>query len=99
MQEYIENTKTFISTESLKILKEAGKAIGDFQNELDGFNAESLYEIIPKFHYTPNRVSQLRDALELRNKLCGGKWDWIDFGCTMAGVIVGRLVRVTLLGR
>ena len=64
MQEYIENTKTFISTESLKILKEAGKAIGDFQNELDGFNAESLYEIIPKFHYTPNRVSQLRDALE-----------------------------------
>ena len=64
MQEFIENTKTFISTESLDILKEAGKAIGNFQNELDGFNAESLYEIIPKFHYTPNRVNQLRDALE-----------------------------------
>ena len=64
MQEFIENTKTFISTESLAILKEAGRAIGDFQNELDGFNAESLYEIIPKFHYTPNRVNQLRDALE-----------------------------------
>ena len=38
-------------------------------------------------------------ALVLKNKLWGGKWDWIDFGCTMAGVIVGRLIRVTLLGR
>lgn len=64
MQEFIENTKTYLSTESLDVLKEAGRAIGDFQNELDGFNAESLYEIIPKFHYTPNRVKQLRDALE-----------------------------------
>lgn len=64
MQEFIENTKTYLSTESLNVLKEAGRAIGDFQNELDGFNAESLYEIIPMFHYTPNRVSQLRDALE-----------------------------------
>lgn len=64
MQEFIENTKTFISTDSLSILKEAGKAIGDFQNELNGFNAESLYEIIPKFHYTPNRVNQLKSAIE-----------------------------------
>lgn len=64
MQEFIENTKTFISTDNLNILKEAGKAIGDFQNELNGFNAESLYEIIPKFHYTPNRVNQLKSAIE-----------------------------------
>ena len=32
-------------------------------------------------------------ALELKDVLCGGKWDWIDFGCTMAGVVVGRLIR------
>jgi len=63
MQEFIENTKTYISTESLKILEEAGRAVGDFQKQLDGFNAEILYEIIPKFHYTPNRVNQLRDAI------------------------------------
>ena len=63
MQEFIENTKTYISTESLEILKEAGKAVGDFQKQLDGFNAETLYEIIPKFHYTPNRVKQLYDAI------------------------------------
>lgn len=63
MQKFIENTKTFISTESLKILEEAGKAVGNFQKQLDGFNAETLYEIIPKFHYTPNRVKQLQDAI------------------------------------
>ena len=32
-------------------------------------------------------------ALELKDKLYGGKWDWVDFGCTMAGVVVGRLIR------
>ena len=63
MYEFLENCKTFIATESLEILKEAGKAVGDFQKQLDGFNAETLYEIIPKFHYTPNRVKQLYDAI------------------------------------
>lgn len=63
MYEFIDNTKTYISTESLEILKEAGKAIGDFQKQLDGFDAKKLYEIIPKFHYTPNRVKQLYDAI------------------------------------
>lgn len=63
MQEFIKNTKTYISTDSLQILEEAGKAVGDFQKQLDGFDAKTLYEIIPKFHYTPNRVRQLEDAM------------------------------------
>lgn len=32
-------------------------------------------------------------ALELKDELWGDKWDWIDFGCTVAGVVVGRLIR------
>jgi len=63
MQVYIKNTQTHIATESLDVLEEAGKAIGEFQNELDGFNAADLYEIIEKFHYTPNRVEQMMDAI------------------------------------
>lgn len=63
MQEFIENTKSYISTESMQVLEEAGKAVGDFQKELDGFDAGALYEIIEKFHYTPNRVKQLMDAI------------------------------------
>ena len=35
-------------------------------------------------------------ALELKDKLHGGKWDWIDFGLTVAGVSIGRLVRILL---
>lgn len=63
MEEFIDNTKTYLTTESIEILTEAGKAAGKFQKHLDGFPAEELYEIIPKFHYTPNRVNQLKEAL------------------------------------
>lgn len=35
-------------------------------------------------------------ALELKDKLSGGKWDWIDFGLTIAGVGVGYLIRIAL---
>ncbi len=63
MEEFIDNTKTYLTTESTEILTEAGKAAGKFQKHLDGFPAEELYETIPKFHYTPNRVNQLKEAL------------------------------------
>lgn len=69
MEEFIDNTKTYLTTESLEILEEAGKATGKFQKYLDGFPAEELYEIIPKFHYTPNRVKQLREALSSSKNL------------------------------
>lgn len=32
-------------------------------------------------------------ALELKDKLWGGQWDWIDWGLTVAGVLVGSVVR------
>ena len=35
-------------------------------------------------------------ALELKDKLWGSKWDWIDFGLTVAGVIAGHLIRILL---
>ena len=69
MEEFIDNTKTYLTTESLEILEEAGKATGKFQKYLDGFPAEELYEIIPKFHYTPNRVKQLKEALSSSKNL------------------------------
>ena len=69
MEEFIDNTKTYLTTDSLDVLYEAGKAAGKFQKHLDGFPAENLYEIIPKFHYTPNRVKQLKEALESKENL------------------------------
>ena len=69
MEEFIDNTKTYLTTEDLDILYEAGKAAGKFQKHLDGFPAEELYEIIPKFHHTPNRVNQLKEALSNKENI------------------------------
>lgn len=35
-------------------------------------------------------------ALELKDRMWGGKWDWIGWGLTVAGVIVGRLIRMAI---
>lgn len=35
-------------------------------------------------------------ALEFKDKSWGGKWDWMDFGLTVAGVIIGRLICILL---
>ncbi len=69
MEEFIDNTKTYLTTEDLNILTEAGRAAGRFQKHLNGFPAEELCEIIPKFHYTPNRVKQLKEALSSKENL------------------------------
>lgn len=69
MEEFIDNTTTYLTTENLDVLFEAGKAVGKFQKYLDGFPAEELYEVIPKFHYTPNRVNQLKEALSNKENL------------------------------
>lgn len=33
-------------------------------------------------------------ALELKDKLWGGKWDWIDWSLTIFGVLIGYLLRL-----
>lgn len=38
-------------------------------------------------------------ALELKDKLWGGKPDWVDFTLTVAGVAVGRLIRIAVCGK
>jgi Ser/Thr protein kinase RdoA (MazF antagonist) len=43
---------------------EAGVAFGRFQRSLADFNAELLSETIPRFHDTPNRFSQLKEAIK-----------------------------------
>ena len=35
-------------------------------------------------------------ALEFKDKLWGGRWDWIDWICTIAGVVVGFGISFTL---
>lgn len=49
---------------SPKMLREAGRAFGEFQRMLSDYPADTLHEIIPKFHDTPDRFRQLREAAE-----------------------------------
>lgn len=46
-----------------EILFKAGKAFGDFQNALDGFDATVLFESIPNFHNTVKRFSDFERAV------------------------------------
>ncbi len=47
-----------------EMLLEAGRAFGEFQRMLSDYPAETLHEIIPKFHDTPDRFRQLREAAQ-----------------------------------
>jgi hypothetical protein len=31
-------------------------------------------------------------AMEFKDKLWGGKWDWVDLGLTVAGSVIGHLL-------
>ncbi len=43
---------------------ESGKAFGRFQALLGNYPAETLHETIPHFHDTPDRIRQLKEAIE-----------------------------------
>ena len=47
----------------LEILYKAGKAFGDFQNALDGFDASALFETIVNFHNTKKRFADFKKAV------------------------------------
>ena len=47
-----------------KIIRNAGKAFGEFQMQLSDFDIRQLYETIPDFHNTRKRYEQLADAVE-----------------------------------
>ena len=48
-----------------KIIRNAGKAFGEFQMQLSDFDISQLYETIPDFHNTRKRFEQLEKALEV----------------------------------
>ncbi len=54
---------TFDTTDDLRVVRNTGKAFGEFQNTLSGFDASRLHYTIPDFHNTRKRYETLiRDA-------------------------------------
>lgn len=63
MENYIDGIG-YDTCESLDILRNAGAAFGEFQNQLSDFDAESLYTTIPDFHNTAKRLDTFFHAVE-----------------------------------
>lgn len=63
MYKFVEDSVSFDTVENPVQLYHAGTAFGRFQNMLDDYPADKLYETIVDFHNTPERVKQLETAI------------------------------------
>lgn len=61
---YVAGAQSFESAESAAMLREAGRAFGEFQSLLSGYPAQTLHETIADFHNTPVRCQQLWQAAQ-----------------------------------
>lgn len=69
MYDFIEDSLCLEKPETKEDFYQSAIAFGRFQQTLNGFPAEELYETIPDFHNTPKRY---RDFLEaVKNDVCG----------------------------
>lgn len=62
--QFIENTDAYLVAESPEMFASAGEAFGKFMARLGGFDASSLFEVIPRFHDTPDRYTRFLASLE-----------------------------------
>ncbi len=60
---YIDSV-TYDRTDDAEIAREAGRAFGEFQTMMSGYDASTLFETIPSFHDTRVRFAALRAAAE-----------------------------------
>lgn len=85
LYKYIENSVVPSDQASLAELHAAGEAFGAFQYALSDFPAQSLTAVIPNFHHTPERLQQLKHAIQEnpcgRVKLAG---ESVDFALGLA---------------
>ena len=58
---------TFNSVSDLQVVRNAGKAFGEFQMDLADFDISELTETIPAFHNTRKRYADLKEAI-VRNR-------------------------------
>ena len=103
--DFIEDTVTYQTAPNGEVFANSGRAFGEFQNYLAGFDASILCDIIPSFHDTPKRFRDFMAALEAdqfgRAKDCNAEIEFIlareaTFGTAMEELANGTLpLRVT----
>ena len=60
---FIDDSIVYDGTGDLELIAETGRAFGNFQRQLDDFDADSLFESIPDFHNTKKRYEDLKQAI------------------------------------
>lgn len=68
MTNFIPST-TYNVVSDLNVVRNAGRAFGNFQVDLSDFNSKELYETIPNFHHTTKRFESL--AATVAKDPCG----------------------------
>ena len=72
---FIEGIYCYQTADTPELFAASGRAFGRFQKMLDGYPAETLYETIPHFHDTEDRLAKLKAAIAAdsmgRVKDCG----------------------------
>lgn len=104
MTNYIPS-RTYNSTKDPAILRNAGMAFGEFQNQLADFDITRLYETIPNFHNTRRRFETLIASIKAdkagRDASVREEIEWMlsvqDLACTLTDLqMKGELpLRVT----
>jgi len=60
---FVEGTVCYQAAETPELFAASGRAFGRFQRLLQGYPAETLYETIPNFHNTEDRLAKFKDAV------------------------------------
>lgn len=64
LYEFVTDSLCLDKPETMEDLRQSGVAFGRFQNQLADFPAATLHETIRRFHDTPFRYEQLKQAIE-----------------------------------
>ncbi len=60
---FVEKTVCYQSAETPELFAASGRAFGQFQKLLQDYPAETLYETIPNFHNTEDRLAKFKEAV------------------------------------
>ncbi len=61
---FVTDIDCYDSAETPELFEASARAFGRFQHMLDGYPAETLYETIPHFHDTEDRLEKLKAAVQ-----------------------------------
>ncbi len=102
---FVEGTRCLQSASTPELFAASGRAFGKFQRLLSGYPADTLYETIPRFHDTEDRLRRFKEALAAdslgRARLCREETGFVlereaDCSAALSALRAGKLpLRVT----